>query len=249
MKDYEIYSNLNVPKGSNVVLRLDGRKFHTLSRKLNLEKPYDINFSSLMVEVSKDLFREFSPKFIYTFSDEISILLDEIPFGGRIEKLDSVFASIASGSFTYHFMNDLDKFDINFEDDLKSIILPISFDSRVVPVGDDVLDYFKWRQDESWRNCVNAYGIWALNQDYSSKVATEKIRGLKSKDIHELLFERGINLNNVETWKKRGIGIYKKSHKIEGFNPLKNEKTISSRSELFVDLDLELFNQDFFDKF
>ncbi|MBQ1834258.1 MAG: hypothetical protein II111_00910, partial [Oscillospiraceae bacterium] len=41
--------------------------------------------------------------------------------------------------------------------------------------------------------------------------ATEKIKGLKSKDIHDLLFERGINLNDVDTWKKRGIGIYKKS--------------------------------------
>ena len=249
MKDYEIYSNLKIPKGSNIILRLDGRKFHTLSRKLNLEKPYDFNFSSLMVEVSKDIFREFSPKFIYTFSDEISILLDEIPFGGRLEKLDSVFASIASGSFTYHFMNNLDNFNVEFDDDLKSVILPISFDSRVVPVGSNVLDYFKWRQDESWRNCVNAYGIWALNKEYSSEIANSKIKGLKSGDIHQLLFERGINLNDVETWKKRGIGIYKKSYEIEGFNPVKNEKTQSTRHKLYVDWDLELFNKDFFNKF
>ena len=73
LKDYEIYSNLKVPKGSNIVLRLDGRKFHTLAKTLNLEKPYDSNFAKLMIEVCKDLFNEFSPKFIYTFSDEINI--------------------------------------------------------------------------------------------------------------------------------------------------------------------------------
>lgn len=91
MKDYEIYSNLKVPKGSNIVLRLDGRKFHTLAKTLNLEKPYDSNFAKLMIEVCKDLFTEFSPKFIYTFSDEINILLSEIPFSNRVEKIDSVF--------------------------------------------------------------------------------------------------------------------------------------------------------------
>ncbi len=251
MKDYEIYSNLKIPKGSNIILRLDGRKFHTLSRKLNLEKPYDFNFSSLMVEVSKDIFREFSPKFIYTFSDEISILLDEIPFSGRIEKLNSIFSAIASSSFIYNLTNEFaEKMDVDLTDDLKEDIFPISFDSRVIPIVDDeISDYFKWRQDESWRNCVNAYGIWALNKEYSSEIANSKIKGLKSGDIHQLLFERGINLNDVETWKKRGIGIYKKSYEIEGFNPVKNEKTQSTRHKLYVDWDLELFNKDFFNKF
>lgn len=53
-----------------------------------------------MVKVSKDLFNEFAPVFIYTFSDEISILLDNIPFNGRIEKINSVVASFAASSFT-----------------------------------------------------------------------------------------------------------------------------------------------------
>ena len=84
MKDYEIYSNLQVPKGSNIILRLDGRNFHTLSKTLNLEKPYDFNFARLMIEVCKVLLNDFSPKFIYTFSDEINILLSEIPFSNSV---------------------------------------------------------------------------------------------------------------------------------------------------------------------
>ena len=245
MKDYEIYSTMKVPKNSNIILRLDGRKFHSLAKHLNLEKPYDYNFSTLMSEVAKDLFDEFSPLFIYTFSDEISILLSEIPFLGRIEKLNSVFASLAGGSFTYHLLNDCKElFDFDLNDD---VLFPISFDSRVIPINnEDIPNYFKWRQDEAWRNCINAYGIWALNQEYSSNEATERIKGLKSKDIHDLLFKRGINLNDVDTWKKRGIGVYKKSRKIEGFNPLKNEKTISRRLDLYVDYELDLLDEKFF---
>lgn len=237
MKDYEIYSNLKVPKGSNIVLRLDGRKFHTLAKTLNLEKPYDSNFAKLMIEVCKDLFTEFSPKFIYTFSDEINILLSEIPFSNRVEKIDSVFSSLASSSITKH-LNDF--FDL---DELPLI----SFDSRIIPLPfNDINTYFKWRQDESWRNCKNAYGIWVLKKDYSSKIANEKIKGLKSSDIHNLLFDKGINLNNLPVWEKRGIGFYKKNKKIKGFNPKTNSDTISYRNYLFTDCNLEMFSKDFF---
>ena len=252
MKDYEIYSNLKVPKNSNIILRLDGRKFHSLAKYLALEKPYDNNFAKLMSEVSLDIFNQFSPKFIYTFSDEISILLDEIPFLGRVEKLNSVFSSIASSSFTYHLLNDFkDDFNMDkLDEDDRNVIFPVSFDSRVIPiVNEDIYDYFKWRQDEAWRNCVNAYGIWALKKEFSPQIANEKIKGLKSSEIHELLFKKGINLNDVDTWKKRGIGIYKIENQIEGFNPVKEEKTVSYRSEVFVDYELELFNKEYFYRF
>ena len=99
MKEYEIFSELRVPKNSNIIVRIDGRSFHTLTRDLKLEKPYDVDFYKAISEVCKDLFNEFSPLFIYTFSDEINILLNDIPFNGRVEKINSVIASFASSSF------------------------------------------------------------------------------------------------------------------------------------------------------
>lgn len=251
MKDYEIYSTIKVPKNSNIILRLDGRKFHSLSKALNLVKPYDENFYNIITNVCIDIFNQFSPKFIYTFSDEISILLDEIPFSGRVEKINSVFASVASSSFTYYLLNDYsNEFNLdNLSDGERNIVFPISFDSRIIPIdGTSISDYFKWRQDECWRNCINGYGIWALKKEYSSEEANERIKGLKSSDIHDLLFERGINLNDMDTWKKRGIGVYKRSWEIEGFNPVKEEKTVSTRSEVYVDYELDIFNQEFFER-
>lgn len=233
MKEYEVYGDLKVPINSKIILRLDGRNFHSLSKKLNLKKPYDENFAKLMVKVSRDLFNEFAPLFIYTFSDEISILLDNIPFNGRIEKINSVIASFATSSFTYNLNKQLTK--------------PLAFDSRIIPIVDgDIPKYFKWRQDESWRNCINAYGIHTLKSKYGNKVANEKIKGLKSKDIHELLFKEGINLNDVDNWKKRGIAIYKKHKKIVGFNKKKNKNQLSYRNFLFTDLEIPLFDENFF---
>ena len=239
MKEYEIYSNLRVPRGSKLISRLDGRNFHSLSKKLNLKKPYDENFIESMVEVSKDIFKEFSPLFIYTFSDEINVLLSEIPFSGRIEKLNSVFPSLAASSLTIHF-NKL--FEMNSEE-------IISFDSRIIPLSDgDIVKYFKWRQDEAWRNCVNSYGYWTLREEFSKDIATEKLKNLKSSDIHNLLFEKGVNLNDVPTYQKRGIAIYKNKKEISGINPKTNNKEYSYRNILFIDKELPIFDENFFKK-
>ena len=238
MKEYEIYNNLKVPKGSKLILRLDGRNFHSLSKDLDFKKPYDENFIKSMVNTSQDIFKEFSPLFIYTFSDEINILLSEIPFSGRIEKLNSIFPSLASSSLTIN----LNKY---FKPTHSSVI---SFDSRIIPIADkdDIVKYFKWRQDESWRNCVNSYGYWVLRKDYSPKVATQKLKNLKSSDIHQLLFEKGINLNNVPIHQKRGIAIYKQKEKILGLNPIKNREETSYRNNLIIDKNITIFNKEFF---
>jgi len=96
MKDYEVYSSLKVPKNSKIIIRLDGRSFHKLASDLKLIKPYDENFYNVISKVCRDLFEEFSPLFVYTFSDEISLILDNVPFEGRVEKIDSVIASFTA---------------------------------------------------------------------------------------------------------------------------------------------------------
>jgi len=233
MKDYEVYSSLKVPKNSKIVIRLDGRSFHKLAKDLNLVKPYDEKFYNVIAKVCEDLFKEFSPLFVYTFSDEISLLLDKVPFDGRIEKMDSVIASFAASSFVMHY-------DVEFKK-------PPAFDSRVIPISDDdILKYFRWRQDESWRNCVNSHGIFYLKSKYSNNEANDKINGMNLNDVHELLYQNGINLNDVETYKKRGIGVYRKNKKIVGFNKKENKQQTSYRSYVYTDWELPIFTEKFF---
>ena len=233
MKEFEVYSSLRVPKNSKIIVRLDGRSFHKLAHDLNLVKPYDENFYRVISEVCSDLFEEFSAEFVYTFSDEISLLLDKIPFGGRIEKINSVIASFTSSSFVMHYNTQFKK--------------PPAFDSRIIPINDtDILNYFKWRQDESWRNCVNSHGISYLKNKYSNTDANDKINGMKLSDVHELLFENGINLNDIETYKKRGIAVYRKNKKVVGFNKKENKSQTSYRSYVYADWELPIFNEKFF---
>ena len=233
MKDFEVYSSLKVPKNSKIIVRLDGRSFHKLARDLNLVKPYDENFYNVISEVCRDLFEEFSAEFVYTFSDEISLLLDKIPFDGRVEKINSVIASFTASSFVMHYDTQFKK--------------PPAFDSRIIPINDgDILDYFRWRQDESWRNCVNSHGISYLKTKYSNKDANDKINGMNLSDIHEFLFENGINLNDVETYKKRGIAVYRKNKKVVGFNKKENKNQTSYRSFVYTDWELPIFSEKFF---
>ena len=221
-----------------IIARIDGRKFSRLSRDLKFEKPFDQHFTEIMVETSNNFFKEFNPCFIYTFSDEINILLSDIPFGGRIEKLNSVFASFISGSFT---KNALDKG--------MRIERPVSFDSRIIPLSYPmIVEYFKERQNEAWRNCINGYAYWTLRKDYDKKEAMYILKNKKSGKLHDILFERGINLAELPSWERRGIGIYKKEVIVEGYNPIEKKKVRSKRKKIFVDSDLPIFDDQFFSK-
>ena len=69
---------------------------------------------------------------------------------------------------------------------------------------------------------------------------------MKLKEIHEFLFQNGINLNDIETYKKRGIGVYRKNKKVTGFNKKDNVNQTSQRSYVYTDWELPIFNEDFF---
>jgi tRNA(His) guanylyltransferase len=246
MKECEIYSSLKVPCTSKLVVRLDGRNFSQLSRKLEFEKPYDWEFVKIISNAAFQLFQEFNPLFIYTFSDEVSLLLEEIPFAGRVEKINSVMASFLSSSFTYNLM-DNKKFSLGLNEEGLKEISPISFDSRVIPLSDKgIVEYFQERQLEAWRNCLNGYAYWTLREEYSKAEAIEILHKKKSSQLHDLLFDKDINLAQMPAWQRRGVGIYKQKVEVEGLNPLTNEKVTSERKKIFVDWDLPLFDEEFF---
>lgn len=241
MKECEIFSSLKVPCTSKIVVRLDGRNFSQLSRKLEFEKPYALEFVEVISKAACQLFEEFSPQFIYTFSDEVSLLLGEIPFAGRVEKIDSVMASFLSSAFTRNIMDKND-----FSQLLKKT-KPISFDSRVIPLSDKgVIEYFQQRQMEAWRNCLNGYAYWTLRKEHSKSEAMEILHKKKSSQLHDLLFAKDINLAQMPSWQRRGVGIYKKTVEVEGLNPLTNKKVTSKRKKIFIDWDLPLFEEEFF---
>ncbi len=57
---------------------------------------------------------------------------------------------------------------------------------------------------------------------------------------NELLFQKGINYNDLPGWQKKGVGVYFKDIEKEGVDPIKKETEKAVRRELYADLDIPL---------
>ena len=70
--------------------------------------------------------------------------------------------------------------------------------------------------------------------------ATRELSGKSLAYKNELLFQHGINYNDLPTWQKRGQGVYFRNVQKEGLDPRTNTKVITERRELYTDLELPL---------
>lgn len=212
-----------------MVARIDGRSFTRLTKDiLNLEAPFDDRFRDAMVETTKHLMNSgFNINYGYTQSDEISLLfeLNENTFSRKIRKFNSVLAGEASAKFSLAF---------NY---------PCAFDCRIsqLPNQHKVVDYFRWRNEDALRNSLNAYCYWTLRKNnFSAKKATNEVKKLNTSGKNELLFQYGINFNDLPKWQKRGIGIYWIKKEKESLNPQTDEIVSTIRRELNAEFELPM---------
>jgi tRNA(His) 5'-end guanylyltransferase len=227
MENREIFSAINaIPP---VFVRLDGRGFHRLTGCLGLEKPFDTFFHKAVVTACISLISDsgLCPDLAFTFSDEISLYFTRLPFSGRVEKIDSVAASFAASSLTLALGSTT----------------PLSFDARVIPATPVfAIEYLAGRQNEAWRNHLNAYCQQALIvEGMSARKAAEQLKGLPAQELHEMMHLRGINLATTPAWQRRGTLVYKKIMEKEGYNPIIQQMVVAERSAVTVDQDLPLF--------
>ncbi|MEL7121223.1 MAG: guanylyltransferase, partial [Bacteroidota bacterium] len=118
-----------------------------------------------------------------------------------------------------------------------------AFDSRIsqLPTQKDVIDYFRWRNEDANRNALNAHCYWELRKNgKSAKMATKEIEGLSTAAKNELLFQRGINFNELPNWQKRGIGLYWVEYEKEGINHTTGEAIMVKRKKIKIDYDLPM---------
>lgn len=226
----EIFSGLTaIPP---IFVRIDGRAFHALTGGEGYKKPFDEDFMKIMSSVASLLISDsgLEPVFAYTFSDEINLYFKDLPFGGRIEKIDSVCASYAAGAFVV----------------VSGMKKPVSFDARVVFVtAADVSGYLEWRQREAWRNHINAYCQQALiSEGMSSREAADALKGMKSSDMHEMMFDRGVNLSKTPSWQRRGVIARREAFMKTGYNPVEKKEVLTQRSKVTTDCDPPLFHTD-----
>ena len=211
-----------------IAARLDGRSFTRLTKEIcQFEAPFDIRFRDLMTDTACHLMDcGFRIVYAYTESDEISLLFHpgEHAFGRKPRKLNTTLAGEASAVFSL------------------ALGKAATFDCRIIPLPDKerVRDYFVWRQEDAHRNSLNSYCYWTLRKEGLAKQqATAMLEGKTVSYKNELLFQRGINYNNLPCWQKRGTGIYYKDIVIEGYNPVTNKNTETMRRKLYIDYELK----------
>ncbi len=228
MQEREIFGNLAIVPP--IFVRLDGRAFHRLAESLDLARPFDEGFSRAMAGVSSRLLSEsgLSPLFAYTFSDEISLYFPDLPFRGRVEKIDSVLASFAASALT-----------IALEPDH-----PLAFDSRVILASPGYApEYLAGRQQEAWRNHLNAYCQEALvREGMRPTEVARRLSGMRSEELHEFMFARGVNLAKTPAWQRRGVLVYRRREQKQGYDPRAGEPVEVSRRVITIDRDLPVFS-------
>jgi len=200
----ETFSQLRTPPDTPFIVRLNGRRFQAVSEKLRAQKPFDKNFTNCLVKSGKALFQaDLNPSLVYVASDEINALfLHTIPFDGRIEKINSVLAGTTSSAFSLNALKQFKK------------TLTVAFDSRIIIVTrNKVRDYLSSRQRDAWRNHNNSYAYWLMRrQGHKPSEAARILKGLKTKELHELLFKQGVNLAKTPTWQRRGVLIHRQPY-------------------------------------
>ena len=190
MKRYEGAAARQLPRRIPVILRVDGRAFHTMTRK-KYGKNYSEEFVSEMTVVARELQAEIAGcTFSYSQSDEVSLLLTDYRtirtdawFDYDINKMVSISAAIAAVAF--HSISGT----------------RVAFDSRAFSVPhDDVVNYFIWRQVDATRNAIQMAG----REHFHHKELHKK----SCNEIQEMLFQKhGINFNSYKPHRKRGFCV------------------------------------------
>ncbi|BDD05603.1 tRNA(His) guanylyltransferase Thg1 family protein [Aureibacter tunicatorum] len=227
LRIYETSHDFCVPPNIYMVARIDGRGFTRLTKESHpFERPFDERFRDMMIETVKHLMTcGFKVIYGFTESDEISLLFDmkEDAFSRKLRKYNSILAGEASAKFSV-MLGNIGAFDCRISQ---------------LPREQDVIDYFRWRNEDAHRNALNAHSYWMLrNKGQSAAHASKQIEGKSTAYKNELLFENGINFNELPSWQKRGIGFF--WHEIEktGWNPLKKEEVNAIRKEIKIDFEI-----------
>lgn len=221
MRKGELFHSIKVVDNEYVVIRVDGRSFSALTEK-HFSKPFDIGMHNIMTDVAKTLLVEFDGIYVYTESDEISLLLDKDfnIFDREVEKLVSVSAGIASSKFS-----------------MKSGIMG-HFDSRiwVGATPSKVVDYFRWRKSDAERCSINSYAYWTLRSTGLSPSKASSQLNNKTIDYKlQILADNQIDYQKVPEWQKHGTGMYWENYIKDGFNPKTGETVKVSRRQVKTD--------------
>lgn len=207
---YEDRTRIKLPRRTFTIIRIDGKAFHTYTK--GLERPFDHDLIEDMNATTAYLCKNIQgAKFGYVQSDEISLVLTDFDdlgthawFDNNLQKMVSVAASMATSEFNrLRLMRFMDESAIVLEaEDIKKFKMA-QFDARAfqIPFIDEVKNYFIWRQQDAVRNSISSVA--------QSLYSPKQLDGVKTDQMQEMIFQKGINWNDYDFRLKRGAVIGK----------------------------------------
>lgn len=219
---YEEIPKTRLMRRCPVVIRIDGKAFHTFTR--GFKRPFDDVLIKTMQETAKYLCENIQGcQLAYTQSDEISLLLIDYQrfetsawFDYEIQKMCSISASMSTMAFNKIFRDIVGELHIKgaLEEDYSCVLYRAAqkgamFDARVFNISkEEVTNYFYWRQLDASRNSIQMVG----QANFSHKELQYK----SCNDIQDMLMtQKGINWNDLPTYQKRGSCVVRNKIVIE----------------------------------
>lgn len=260
MKTYEAVPKEKLVRRMPVIIRLDGKAFHTFTR--GFVKPFDAVLMKTMNDTMKYLCENIQGCVLgYTQSDEISLVLIDYQtlttdawFEYSVEKMCSIAASMATLAFNKAWINnvyeweesclpatifDEEDYPEKYKDEIKQAELYESrfddgalFDARAFNVPkEEVMNCLCWRQQDATRNSIQAAG----QANFSHKQLMNK----SCNQIQDMLFvEHGINWNDYPVPCKRGTCCIKRLMDVDC-----RDGTTKQRNKWVLDYNIPIFNQ------
>lgn len=251
MKQYEAVSKNFLLRRTPVIIRLDGKAFHTFTR--GFDKPFDEAIELAMETTMLRLCQNIQGCVLgYTQSDEITLVLCDYQkvdtdawFEYNVEKMCSVAASMATLYFfkaLYKYVDELRSFnDTSFTDKIdlinKKLEMGAFFDARCFNVPkEEVVNCLIWRQQDATRNSIQALA--------QSLYSQKQLSGLKCNQLQDKMFtEKGVNWNDLSTYQKRGACAVKRMMK-KKVKFKDGSSTLVDRPQWVIDLNIPVFTQD-----
>lgn len=180
-----------------VYARIDGRSFSRFTR--GLARPFDPRMTAAMQQTTKVLVAQTGARLGYTQSDEISLIWQrdadtpesQIFFDGKVQKLCSVLAGLATAAFTQAVLAS----DAEFA--AYAGRLP-HFDARVfgLPSREEGANAFLWREMDATRNAVSMTAF----ANFSAK----SLHGVSVAGMRERLAATGVDFEAYPVSFRRG---------------------------------------------
>lgn len=207
--NYENRAKTQLLRRTPVIIRLDGKAFHTFTR--GFKKPFDDIIIEAMQQTMLALCKNIQGCVLgYTQSDEITLVLTDYNkletaawFDYDVQKVCSVSASIATLEFNKSYTQILQRKNI-LTPDFRALVRGALFDSRCFNIPkEEVVNCILWRQQDAIRNSINSVG--------QANFLHKELQGLSTKQVlDKLLKEKNINWNSLPIYLQRGSCCIKK---------------------------------------